>query len=104
MRIYGIAKQKLNFRKDSELSPMDELLRGRPLEEQVEELDLYLVTDKHDNQYIGIVPLFPWENARAHELDTLGKAKRFIARRLMRIVTNELDDIKSNISMMDVSL
>lgn len=103
MRIYGIARSKITLKDDADYAQPDVELRGLRFEDKVKKMGLSTATDDESGEeYVGIIPMYPWDNAQhIDDIDTVGKAKRFIARQLMRIASNELDDIKSHIGFVD---
>ena len=97
MKIYGVPVAKLTFKDDADYDEREKELRGMHLEDKIKALGLYIAEDESGEKYIGIIPMYPWDNSKnIAELTTVGKAKRFIGRQLARIVEEDLDTIKSN--------
>ncbi len=103
MRIYGIARSNITLKNDADYAQPDIGLRGLRFDDKVKKMGLSIATDDETGEeYIGIVPMYPWDNTQnIDDIDTVGKAKRFIARQLMRIASNELDDLKTHIGFID---
>lgn len=103
MKIYGIARSNMTLKEDADYAQLDAELRGLRFDEKARRMGLSVVVDeKTGEEYVGIAPIYPWDNAQhIAEIDTVGKAKRFIARQLMRITSNELDDLKSHIGFVE---
>ncbi|MBQ1511151.1 MAG: hypothetical protein II178_09405 [Selenomonadaceae bacterium] len=103
MKIYGIARSHINLKDDADYAQPDVELRGLRFEDKVRKMGLFVATDESTGEeYVGIIPMYPWDNAQhIDDIDTVGKAKRFIGRQLMRIATNELDDLKAHIGFVD---
>ncbi|MBR2215867.1 MAG: hypothetical protein IJ849_08940 [Selenomonadaceae bacterium] len=103
MRMYGIDLAGLAWKDDSQLTKSDAALRGRNLTERLQELGLSYVQDVvSGKEYAGILPMFPWENAKvSRDITTMGNAKRFVARQLMKVCNDELDDLKARIGYID---
>jgi len=103
MKIYGIARSKIILKDDADYAQPDVELRGLRFEDKVRKMGLYVATDDATGEeYVGIIPMYPWDNApNIDDIDTVGKAKRFIGRQLMRIASNDLDDLKVNIGFVD---
>ena len=65
MRMYGIDLAGVAWKDDSQLTKSDAALRGRNLTERLQELGLSYVQDVvTGKEYAGILPMFPWENAK----------------------------------------
>lgn len=98
MHIYGVAVNQLTFKDDAEYSEKEKHLRGLHLEDKISALGLAFVKTDEGESYIGITPMYPWENTKdISEITTIGKAKRFIGRNLVPLVNEDLDTIKSYI-------
>lgn len=103
MKIYGIARSYITLKDDADYAQPDVELRGFRFEDKAKKMGLAVVKDEETGEeYVGIAPMYPWDNTQhIDDIDTVGKAKRFIARQLMRIASNELDDLKAHIGFVD---
>ena len=96
MKIYGVPISRLTFKEDADYDEREKALRGMRLEDKIKTLGLYIAEEDGGEKYIGLVPMYPWDNTKdITEITTVGKAKRFIGRQLTRIVEEDLDTIKS---------
>lgn len=99
MKIYGIPANKVTFKDDADYGEKEKHLRGLHLADKVKALGLAYETSESGETYIGITPMYPWENTKdIGEITTVGKAKRFIGRSLTPLVEEDLDTIKSFIN------
>lgn len=103
MRLYGIPLDGLNWKTDAQLTKEEASLKGHGRVEKLKDLGLSYIKDAENGaEYAGLLPMFPWENSKvSKDITTVGNAKRFVARQLMKICTNELDDLKSRIGYID---
>lgn len=103
MKIYGIARSNITLKDDADFAQLDAELRGLRFEDKIRKMGLSIAKDEATGEeFVGIVPMYPWDNAtHIDDIDTVGKAKRFIARQLMRIASDELDDLKSHIEFVE---
>ncbi len=99
MKIYGVPASKLSFKDDAEYGEKEKNLRGLHLDDKIKALGLASVKNEDGETYIGITPMYPWENTKdIGEITTVGKAKRFIGRSLTPLVEEDLDTVKSYIN------
>ena len=99
MKIYGVPMDKLTFKDDVDYSEKEKHLRGMHFEDKIKALGLAMAKNDEGEVFIGICPMYPWDNTKfIADITTVGKAKRFIGRHLTRIANEDLDTIKSYIN------
>lgn len=99
MKIYGVPVSKLTFKDDADYSEKEKHLRGLHLADKIKALGLSSVTNEAGETFVGIIPMYPWDNTKdINDITTVGKAKRFIGRHLTRIVEEDLDTVKGFIN------
>ena len=101
MRIFGIPLDSVTMTDPLQLK--DKKLQGLSLEQQLKKLELEYVQDKEGKITVGIRPLYPWKvTMQLKDMDTKGKAKKFVAKRLERIVDEDYDTLKQMAEYYDV--
>ena len=101
MRIFGIPLASLTLR--NQMDVKDKKLQGLSLESQIKKLGLQMIQDGDGNITVGIRPLYPWNvTTELKDMETQGKAKKYIAKRLGVLVEEPYDDLKQMPEYFDI--
>lgn len=101
MRIFGIPLDSVTLK--DQLDIKDKKLQGLSLEKQIQKVGLDFVQDENGKFTVGIRPLYPWNvTTELEDMQTQGKAKKYIAKRLGNLVEEKYDDLKQMADYYDI--